>query len=446
MKKYFLLLFSLLFLSSLIYAQNVQEEPSFTVDIENKLFSPISKAKEGVFFIPEIKGIKKVKLWFLTIKDENGRKVREFIGKKTLPEKLIWDGKNEKGINVDDGSYSYKFFVSADKREYVIEQRGIQVDTVLPFVSVKAANDIYFVDRESRALSKGINIFLSAGDESGIDLANSSIKVYSSNECVVKNFVFEDEIPDFINWDGKDDIYGIPLPVGNYKITFAVTDKAGNTAKQDTEISVIPMPIEPVVEEVEEDKEEELIVKQEERGLVINLSSKVLFDVNESDLKPEAEKSLIEVAEILRVYPRNNVLIEGYTDSTGRKEKNMDLSIARAQAVFDFFIQNGIDRDRMEIYGLGEANPIASNDTERGREQNRRVEVIILKAQDTIPSSTEDKQSTEDVQTEEKQPEGEQLEENLSTGEDIRAEEKQPEAEKPEAKQTEVDSSLKEKL
>ena len=351
------------------------QEPWLTVVIENPLFSPVSAAKEGVVFSPKTEGINKIKRWLLTITDDSGKKVKEIAGSKSLPERIVWDGTDNSGKIVDDGRYSYEIFVKADKSHMFINNSGIIVDTTLPFVSLKPANDVYFINEEGK-ISKNINIYLSYGDETGVDYSNSYVKVVSYNGIDVKNFKFNNRIPEFISWDGVDDVYSLPLPLGNFGIIFSVSDISGNRAEVESEISVVQMPKVP-----EPEKEEEIDVKQEERGLVINLSSKVLFDIGKSNLKEDAEKSLGEVAAILRVYPKNQVSIEGHTDSSGIEKKNVELSVERAQSVFDFFIEQGIARDRIHVSGFGSQKPVASNSTEKGKEQNRRVEIVILKTE-----------------------------------------------------------------
>lgn len=385
MKKSF---FYLLLLTSLItppaFAQRTQPDPNpvtFTVSVENTLFSPVANSSECAVFKPEIQNIKKIKMWFLTIRSsENNKKIREIIQtKSTLPKTVAWDGLTSDMSVAPDGQYSYKFFVLTDKGSYVVENHNaIMIDSTPPFVSLKCDHDVCFVNQEDGSFSNNLVIYLSAGDENGIDFSKSYLEVLSYNDKRVKSFPFNGKIPEFIMWDGVDDVYNMPLPIGNYKVNFVVSDKAGNISQIDSEISIAPMPKDP-------EPPKEVEVKQEERGLVINLSSKVLFDISKSELKAEAEKALTEVAEILNVYSKNKVLIEGHTDSSGNKEKNMHLSVDRAQSVFEFLVNKGIDENRMQVFGFGPDKPVASNNTDKGKEQNRRVEIVILKTEEQTP-------------------------------------------------------------
>ncbi|HXH12942.1 MAG TPA: OmpA family protein [Alphaproteobacteria bacterium] len=122
----------------------------------------------------------------------------------------------------------------------------------------------------------------------------------------------------------------------------------------------------------------ELQAKETERGIELTLGD-VLFEVNRADLKPGAIRNLDQLAEFLRQNPTRNILIEGHTDSTGSDSYNLDLSRRRAEAVRDFLIDRGVGPARITARGYGEAYPIAPNDTAAGRQQNRRVEVVVLR-------------------------------------------------------------------
>jgi outer membrane protein OmpA-like peptidoglycan-associated protein len=121
----------------------------------------------------------------------------------------------------------------------------------------------------------------------------------------------------------------------------------------------------------------DLKAKQTDRGFELTLND-VLFEFDKANLKPGATRSLTNVAEFLRENPERQITIEGYTDNVGSDAYNRDLSQRRADSVRDFLIQNGISADRITARGFGEEYPVASNDTQAGRQQNRRVEIIIV--------------------------------------------------------------------
>lgn len=120
----------------------------------------------------------------------------------------------------------------------------------------------------------------------------------------------------------------------------------------------------------------ELEAQQTERGLVLTLGD-VLFDFDKASLKPGGERAVDELTNFLREYPERNVMIEGFTDNIGSESYNQDLSRRRADAVRVALMNNGISSSRIQIRGYGEEYAVASNNTEAGRQQNRRVEVII---------------------------------------------------------------------
>lgn len=121
---------------------------------------------------------------------------------------------------------------------------------------------------------------------------------------------------------------------------------------------------------------DELEAQQTERGLVLTLGD-VLFDFDKASLKPGGQRAANNLAQFLQEYPERNVMIEGFTDIVGPADYNQELSRRRANAVRQELLNQGISASRIRIRGYGEQYPVASNNTEAGRQQNRRVEVII---------------------------------------------------------------------
>lgn len=121
----------------------------------------------------------------------------------------------------------------------------------------------------------------------------------------------------------------------------------------------------------------ELEAKQTDRGLVLTLTD-VLFDTDDADLKPGAEETLDRIAQFLiSEQTDKSIVVEGHTDSTGTAEYNQSLSQRRAAAVRDALVTRGVEPERIRAEGKGEAYPVATNDTAAGRQQNRRVEIIV---------------------------------------------------------------------
>lgn len=112
------------------------------------------------------------------------------------------------------------------------------------------------------------------------------------------------------------------------------------------------------------------------RGLIVSMSD-VLFDTGKYSLKPGAREKLAKVAGILLAYPGLNVEVDGYTDNVGGDEMNQQLSEHRAGAVRDYLVQQGVANNSVTARGLGNTLPVASNDNSAGRQQNRRVELVV---------------------------------------------------------------------
>lgn len=120
----------------------------------------------------------------------------------------------------------------------------------------------------------------------------------------------------------------------------------------------------------------DLNARETERGLVVTVGD-VLFEVDRAELRPGAKRELDRLGEALRDRPGLTLAIEGHTDSTGSADYNLSLSERRAASVRGYLAGRGIGRERSTSIGLGQDVPVASNDTASGREQNRRVEIVI---------------------------------------------------------------------
>ena len=107
----------------------------------------------------------------------------------------------------------------------------------------------------------------------------------------------------------------------------------------------------------------------------------ITFDTNKSNIKPNFYATLNKVAQVLTEDSQSGILVTGYTDSTGNDSINIPLSQARAQSVANYLASRGVSTSRINAQGHGAANPIASNATAEGREQNRRVEISIYAIQ-----------------------------------------------------------------
>lgn len=128
--------------------------------------------------------------------------------------------------------------------------------------------------------------------------------------------------------------------------------------------------------ELEEDLENATVERVGE-GIKITFDSGILFDTESYALKEASKEDIANLAEVLNKYEDTNIMFGGHTDSRGTEEYNQELSENRAKSVAEYAAFTGVDPERMTIVGYGEDQPIASNETEAGRQQNRRVEIAI---------------------------------------------------------------------
>ena len=131
----------------------------------------------------------------------------------------------------------------------------------------------------------------------------------------------------------------------------------------------------------------ELQAAQTNRGIVLTLGD-VLFDTGKSQLKAGAMRPIEQIASFLQENPERRVQIEGFTDSVGTDEFNMQLSQQRADSVAMAILQRGISAERVRAMGYGEGFPKASNDSPGSRQLNRRVEIIVSNGDADIPGRT----------------------------------------------------------
>lgn len=120
------------------------------------------------------------------------------------------------------------------------------------------------------------------------------------------------------------------------------------------------------------------VVERVGEGIRVKFDSGILFGFDKDELNPESERNLAKMAEVLAKYEDTEILIEGHTDNKGDANYNKKLSVRRAKAVEDRLKEIGVQGNRLTTKGYGFDQPIAPNDSETGRQENRRVEVIIV--------------------------------------------------------------------
>jgi len=345
---------------------------SAQVKADPAIFSPDNNgAKDSTFFVPQAPEIKDVKSWELVISDEKNKPVKKFSGKDIMPKILSWEGQRDGGAMIGEGKYSYVFSAIGDGRKMAKSVAGeIVADLTTPEATL-AVSTYTFAPR-SDGLVDRVTFYIAVNDAYGVDQWQLSILNTLKRPVKVIRSISKD--PAEIVWDGTDDYYNAVVPNGAYEARLIGWDVAGNKTTVLSKINVfVPAKVE--VREVVK----EIQVREESRGLVVNLSSQILFAVGKSVIRPEAYKSLDEVAALINAYPENDVLVEGHTDSTGSRARNLSLSSERAWAIYSYLVKHGVPPARLKPKGYGPERPVASNKTAAARAKNRRVEIIILK-------------------------------------------------------------------
>lgn len=119
-------------------------------------------------------------------------------------------------------------------------------------------------------------------------------------------------------------------------------------------------------------------IQREQDVLAVTFKADVMFDFDSAVIKTGAYDEIDRTAQVLNKYPQTKIRIEGHTDSTGSEDYNLNLSEKRAQAFKNALIARNVDPARLQTVGFGEAKPVAGNDTETGRQMNRRIRVVII--------------------------------------------------------------------
>jgi outer membrane protein OmpA-like peptidoglycan-associated protein len=122
-------------------------------------------------------------------------------------------------------------------------------------------------------------------------------------------------------------------------------------------------------------------VQQVDGKIYLIMPGNITFDSNDASIKPAFQPVLNSVAKVIKEYNKTMVQVNGYTDSTGTAATNNALSLMRANSISNYLRAQGVDGNRILANGFGSSNPIASNATAAGREQNRRVEIVLVNKQ-----------------------------------------------------------------
>ncbi|MBI1923104.1 OmpA family protein, partial [Candidatus Poribacteria bacterium] len=335
------------------------------------------------------------KAWQLEIRDRYGKVVQTYSGTGMPLTPIQWDGRDTAGNLVRDGTYTTELiYLDADGKRQPQSQRKVTVDTIPPALEISVdplilaapdgaqSNDGSGRDRFQTYPSLAVNVptvHVKTSDRNLI--AHWEMTFLDKTGNVIDRMGEDGEPPDTIVWNNWRKRQ-LPLsPNAEYRYALTVQDVAGNYTTREAALPLIDQRQKdpPMSEKEEKERQEQSasVEDGEEREIVLTLSG-VAFDSNSYEIKYEYRASLEKVAQTIAAYPATQVIIAGHTDDVGEASYNLELSFQRANAVMAYLVNAfGIAPSRLSAIGYGEERPIADNSTESGRQQNRRVEIVL---------------------------------------------------------------------
>ena len=338
-----------------------------SVDVDHPIFSPNGDDKlDTVTFRPILSDRYRIDTWDFIIQMEKGETARRFRGRRYIPEKIVWDGKPQKGKISDEypnglpsGKYYYfmKIIYRSGVNTYSFKKELI-LDVTPPKITLDVEPKIFSPDGDG----KNDQLIIKPKVEDLTPIISWKATIYTSSGKPFKVFNGT-KLPDKeFYWDGKSDDGQLVDSGEDYYVIFQATDSGYNTSTSEK----VPFSI-------------DILVIPTERGLKIRVSN-IEFGFNNANLQGKKTFEILDkIAQVLKKYKKYSVIIEGHTDSTGDENYNIELSKRRAEAVGKYLISKGIDPKRLSYKGYGSRYPIDSNETAEGRARNRRVEFILIK-------------------------------------------------------------------
>jgi outer membrane protein OmpA-like peptidoglycan-associated protein len=349
----------------------------------------ISPNGDGAFdsleIITSISSTKDLENWYLGFYDAQGKPVRVVKGTGVPPEKIQWDGKDDRTIAVPDGIYFYTLGLSYKSGNHPTSEPGkVIVDVTPPGYNFVVAPALFSPDGDGEADTFYMNT--EVGDVNGV--RDWKVAIYRKwngkidRGAPIKVYSGKGSVKQILEWDGYSDPVTMPSSfkppddlsykkldgdwavlvdsASEYTAELTARDNLNNgmQVQRDfgTDILVIPTPL----------------------GLKIMINS-IQFEYNKADLLPASHDILERLIGKLEKFPNYEVGIAGHTDSIGSDEYNQELSERRAMSVYKYLVAHDVDKERLSTQGFGETQPIDDNGTESGRARNRRVEFYLTK-------------------------------------------------------------------
>jgi outer membrane protein OmpA-like peptidoglycan-associated protein len=337
---------------SLLYAWG---SPPVKLSASPAVFSPnADNFLDTAALVPQLKSRERLSAMKIMIKDPSGIEVAE-LQLKPAEKGAVWKG-DSSGITLADGVYRASLTAAYDTGESVSENVPVEIDNTPPQGRVDAEPKLLRPGKSDSLLIPATFTFF-AQDRNKV--AKWQFMIWDKDKKIFCNIGGAGEPPLSYIWDGR-------APDGQYVKTgeaywysMVTYDSVGNKSQTKPQAQVMLL-----------------------REIKLTFSSDAIFDTGEADVKITAYGIMKEMKKTINENPDSEIIVSGYTDNMQPRgikyRNNIELSKARADAV-KFFMVNllSMDGSKIRTEGLGEANPVAANDTEEGRLKNRRVEITI---------------------------------------------------------------------
>ena len=347
--------------------------PEVDFKISPEIFSPDSDDENDIAsFEIGVKDKSEIKNWIIFINEvdiNNNREIFKSYKQSGKPgDKIFWNGLSDSGKLVQSKNKYLINFEIEDQlgNKTVLKEKEIEISKEPPDVDFEFEPELFSPDDDEENDLLIITLY---------SYNNKKIKSWKLDIYPIRGGKRESLFMDFsgekltnrpIIWDGKNPEGELVESAMKYELQLTVEDILGN------------------VRQITKDLDVDVLVIKTAYGLKIKISN-IEFEYNKADLRGNAFRILDRVIEILKKYPEYKVRIEGYTDNKGPEEYNLKLSEKRAQSVYNYSVDNGVDKKLLTIKGLGFSRPTAPNnkpdgsDNPEGRAKNRRVEFLLIK-------------------------------------------------------------------
>ena len=335
--------------------------PVIRIMAEYEWISPNNDGvKDQVRILTDSKDAELITRWELTVNDENGKEKRAYKGKKPFPPFITWDGKDDKGKGVPDGTYTAVMTVK--------DRFGNKGSSNAVQIFARSANPGVTLTVMPETLSPGAGVTFTVTPHEAVDVTETRIIVKRETETIHE--IVYDGLKDGYDWSGYLADGTAPAEGETLNVYARLTDKAGNSG----ESLIVTLPVTAPAGQVTE-----TVVPEEKPPVpALFLMARIRFDENAYALNAGQKSELDKAVETLVLYPESKVRVEGHTDNVGTRQDNEKLSRERAEMVKKYLVSRGIAEERIISVAYGEDMPVDTNKTVKGRANNRRVDVIMI--------------------------------------------------------------------